>query len=276
MSDKREQLPRNAWTYRLRDEAQRARRPEVSKAAHVGVWLASYADPDGGGAFPSGATLAAICGCTRETVTRCINLLIAVGMLERRKRPNKTPVYQLLLPVGVIDWDKHMHVWGESRQAAARRREKAEAAKELARKASRDGNRKTSGDATQNGPEGVRGGIPEDVPGRQPDPSGRRPRTHMEDVPGRIPEGVRGGGDQDTTTYGSDPLNNQGRAEHSPQPQERAGARGPNDESPREDATPAAGFIRCTECDDRMVPRRDGRTTHTNCTPADAQHRSAS
>lgn len=272
---KREQLPRNAWTYRLRDEAQRARRPEVAKAAHVGVWLATYADPDGGGAFPSGATLAAICGCTRETVTRAVNLLMAVGMLERRKRPNKTPMYQLLLPVGRIDWDTHMDVWGESRQAAARRKAKTEAAKELARKASRDGNRKTSGDATQDCPEGVRGGIPEDVRGGHPDDSGRRPRTHMEDVPGRIPEGVRGGGDQDTPTYGRDPLNNQGPAEDSPQPQKRAGARETNDESPREDAPAPSAFTRCTECGERMIRRAD-RTTHSHCTPADAEHRDAS
>lgn len=267
MSSERVQTVRNAWINRVRDEALRMRRPEVSKAAHIGVWIASYADADGGNAFPSGATLAAICGCTRETVSRCVRLLTAVGLLERRRRPNQTAVYQLVIPLQRPDWDAHMDVWGESRQAARRRVEKEkEIAERATRSASGDDNRKASPDARQNGSEGVPGGVSGMRPGTPTETPGRRPRTPPEDVPGRIPEGVPGGGDQYIPTSGRDPQPDHDMAEHSPKPQVGASARPEDKSSPQQDAAGPTNFTRCATCHERMVPR-PGRTTHTHCTP---------
>lgn len=270
MTSERVQTVRNAWINAIRDEALRMRRPEVSKAAHIGVWIASYADADGSNAWPSGETLAAIAGCTRDTVIRCVKLLVAVGLLEKRRRPNKSAVYQLVIPVQRPDWQAHMDVWGESRQAQARRKAKEKEVAELLAKSSPDDNRKSSPDATQQGSEVVPGGTTGSRPGTTTEQFGSRPRTPPEVVPGRLPEVVPGGGgDQYLPTSGRDPQPDHDMAEHPPKPQVGAGARPEDDQSPRG----KAAFPRCAECGDPMAPR-PGRTTHTHCTPA--QHRSAS
>lgn len=234
------------------------RRPEVSKAFHVGFIIASYADADGGGAFPSAATIGAIAGYSEDTVTRCVRLLAAVGLIERTRRPNKSAVYQLLIPTQRPDWKAHMDVWGESRQARARRKVKErEMAELLAERQSRN----PSGDGIRN-PSAA--GVPEPVPGGVPNPPGTRPRTGLIPVPGRVPEPVPGGGDQYIPTSGRDPHPDHDMAEPEPQPQVRAGTQRENDHSPPEPAAP--DFRRCTTCGDPMAPR-PGRTTHTHCTP---------
>ncbi|TLQ45787.1 helix-turn-helix domain-containing protein [Streptomyces marianii] len=212
------QSVRNAWINRVRDEALRARRPEVSKAAHVGIIIATYADADGSNAFPSTATLSAIAGCTEETVTRCVRLLKATELMAAKRRPNQSTVYQLLIPTERINWAAHMHIWGESRQAKARRLAKEKAAAELAAKADP---RNPSGDAVRN-PSPA--GDPEPVPGGAPTDSGTRPRTAPEPVPGRDPEPVPGGTYQYPPTSGRDPHPDHTLAGLSPQPP-TAGAR---------------------------------------------------
>lgn len=44
-----------AWINRLRDEVLRVgrQRPEVARVVGIGVWIATYVDKDGSGAFPS-------------------------------------------------------------------------------------------------------------------------------------------------------------------------------------------------------------------------------
>jgi len=221
VADQPVQSVRNAWINRLRGEALRMRRQEVSKAAQVGVWIATYADADGSSAFPSAATLAAIVGCSEETVTRCVRLLMAVGLLRRKRRPNQSAVYQLIIPVERPAWEANLHVWGVSRQARARKKAKEE---EMAEPPARI----PSGDGFRN-PSPVK--VPEPVPGGDPAESGTRPRTGAETVPGRGPEPVPGGAYQYIPTYGRDPDPDQNVAEHSPQPQTPAAAREENDDS---------------------------------------------
>ena len=279
MTSPRVQTPRNAWINALREEALREHRPEVSKAAHIGVWIATYADADGGNAFPSGETLAAIAGCTRDTVIRCVRLLVAVGMLTKQRRPNKPAVYQLVIPMQRPDWAAHMHVWGESRQAAARRKAKEkEMTEHLARKSSADDNgessgddnRKSSADDSGGGPEVVRGGASGSRPGTTTEGSGSRPRTPPEVAPGRLPEVVPGGGDQYPLPKGRDPHPDHDVSGSPTQPDTRAGEGEPNDDPFGEDERPAAApaaLRHCAGCGEPMLPR-PGRERHAHCQPA--------
>ncbi|MFC8456458.1 helix-turn-helix domain-containing protein [Streptomyces sp. NPDC057242] len=180
------QSVRNAWINRVRDEALRTRRPEVSKAAHIGILIATYANADGSQAFPSTGTLAAIAGVSEETVTRCVRLLLAAELLVRRRRPNQSSVYQLLIPTARIDWNEHLHVWGETRQAKARRKAKADAVAALL--------------AEQEG-------TPSPDAVRNPSPAG-------------VPEPVPGGGLPIPPTCGRDPGPDQTMAAAPPQPQD--------------------------------------------------------
>ncbi|WP_432116612.1 helix-turn-helix domain-containing protein [Streptomyces sp. S1] len=217
MSSDHVQSVRNAWINRVRDEALRTRRPEVSKAVHIGILIATYADADGSNAFPSTATLAAIAGVSEETVTRCLRLLRAAELLVRRRRPNQSSVYQLLIPAARIDWSEHLHVWGETRQAKARKKAKADAVAALLaeQEAAEEGT--PSPDAVRN-PSGA--GGPEPVPGGGSETSGTRPRTGADTVPGRVPEPVPGGGLPIPPTCGRDPGPDQTMAAVPPQPQD--------------------------------------------------------
>lgn len=264
-SSDRVQTVRNAWINRVRDEALRMRRPEVSKCFHIGMVIATYTDADGTNAFPSGATIAAIAGCTDETVTRCVKVLVAVGLLERKRRPNKSAVYELRIPLERPDWQAHLHLYTETRQARAKRAAKARELAEIleARNASQDGIRKP-----------FPAGVPETVPDGGSEEPGNRSRTVPETVPGRVPEPVPSGGDQYLPTFGRDPETDHTPPRLSPQPQVDAGARSENDPSPvqptaaRDSPEPEPDFARCTTCDKPMIPdpRRPSRTTHARCT----------
>lgn len=113
---------RSAWTRRLRQEALRMRRPEVSKIIHVGVIIATYADADGTNATMAVPTLAGVVGCSQETVTRAVRVLVAVGLMDRKRRPNRTATHTLLIPLGAVDWDAHLHLYTATRQRARRER----------------------------------------------------------------------------------------------------------------------------------------------------------
>ncbi|MFD0572677.1 hypothetical protein ACFQ0T_29990 [Kitasatospora gansuensis] len=160
------QSVRNAWINALRDETLRIRTPEMARVAHVGHMIATYADADGGNAFPGQDTLAALVGGTDEAVARAVKVLVAVGVLRQKRRPNASAMYQLLMPVGrQLDWETHMHLYTETRQKRAREAQKARIAEELmaSRTPSQDGIRTPS----QAGfPDTVLGGV-----------SGSRPRT---------------------------------------------------------------------------------------------------
>ncbi|MER8042728.1 helix-turn-helix domain-containing protein [Streptomyces sp. NPDC094032] len=257
MSSDHVQSVRNAWINQVRDEALRARRPEVSKAAHIGILIATYANADGSRAFPSNATLAAVAGVSEETVTRCVRLLLAVELLARRRRPNQSSVYQLLIPSARINWGEHLHIWGETRQAKARRKAKAEALAE--RESAED--RNPSGDASRNpSPDEV----PEPVPGGAPDTSGTRPRTGADTVPGRGPEPVPGGGLPVPPTSSRDPQPDQTTADHPPQPQDARG-RASEETIPQPQPQPQPEeHRRCADGCGQPVIRPD-RTVCTGC-----------
>lgn len=218
-----------AWINRLRDEVLRVgrQRPEVARVVGIGVWIATYVDKDGSGAFPSRQTLATLAGCSVDTVTNAVNVLMGVGVLTRRRRPNKSAVYQLLMPLGGdLDWASHIHHMTETRQRKAHAKKKADAA----RKASTDAV-ENQPDPVDSQPESVRGRLPESV---RVGGSGKRPRTSSEN-----PESVHGrpreastdvfrkastdAPTKPTTTCGSDPHTDHNLAGLSPQPQQRAG-----------------------------------------------------
>jgi hypothetical protein len=192
-TDDRVQSARNAWVNALRAEVLRVGRriPEVARVATVGMWIASYADADGSNTFPGRDTLAALSGCSEETVTNAVKVLMGVGLLTRRRRPNASSMYQLLMPLGGgLDWAPHMHHMTDTRQRRAYAKKKEqEIAKALAeRTASTDAVENPGDDGADSvhrrGPDSVRSGTG----------PGQRPWTPPESVRGRGPDSVRSGG----------------------------------------------------------------------------------
>ena len=261
-TDDRVQSVRNAWTNALRAEVLRVGRriPEVARVVTVGMWIATYADADGSNAFPGRDTLATLSGCSQETVTRAVKVLMGVGVLARKRRPNASAMYQLLMPLGSkgLDWSAHIHHMTETRQRKAHAKKKAE---NLAKAV--DNSRTTSMDAVENPSDSVRGRGPDSVrtggsepPGRQPDSVHGRPRTASVDA---IRTASVAGVYQYTSTSGRDPLPDHTMAGLSPQPQPRTGEAAKDESStgeegpagaPRDTALEAvrarAALARCT------------------------------
>ncbi|MFL5910515.1 MAG: helix-turn-helix domain-containing protein [Gaiellaceae bacterium] len=221
-TDDRVQSVRNAWTNALRAEVLRVGRriPEVARVVTVGMWIATYADADGSNAFPGRDTLATLAGCSQETVTRAVKVLMGVGVLERRRRPNASSMYQLLIPIGSkgLDWDKHIHHMTDTRQRKDHARRKAERLAEATRTASMD--------AVENPSDSVRGRVPDSVrgggsgaPRADPDSVRGRPRTASVDA---FRTASAAGVYQYPPTSGRDPLPDHDMAGLSPQPQPRA------------------------------------------------------
>ncbi|MFD8318622.1 helix-turn-helix domain-containing protein [Kitasatospora purpeofusca] len=203
---------RHVWTTRLRAEVLRVRSRDLAAVARIGVWLASYADADGGSAFPARETLAALAGCGAESVTRSLRVLTDAGMLAPQRRPNQSTVYQLMLPIlpdeEEIDWPRHLLHYTETRQRRARAAGKQEsiAASEAAREA-----RTASSDAVRTASPA---GVPDSVPGGGSGPRPRTPSEVSDSVPGRprtaSPDAVRtaspAGAYRYLPTYGRDRL----------------------------------------------------------------------
>ncbi|MFE6426773.1 hypothetical protein ACFVOB_15045 [Streptomyces rochei] len=256
-TDDRVQSVRNAWTNALRAEVLRVGRriPEVARVVTVGMWIATYADADGSNAFPGRDTLGTLAGCSQETVTRAVRVLMGVGVLARKRRPNASAMYQLLMPLGGgLDWQTHIHHMTETRQRVARRKEKEQRAAEAAtRNASGDAVRKASASDV---PDSVRVGGSEPAPAT-PDSDRGRPRNASGDA---VRTASASGVYQYIPTSGRDPLPDHTLAGLSPQPPKRAGE-AVNDESstgerpaakPRDAALAAVRarpvLARCTEC----------------------------
>lgn len=223
------QTVRNAWINRLRAEALRMRTPAVCKVVAVGFVIATYADADGSNAFPSKVTIAAITGMGQETVRRCIAVLMATELIERRRRPNENSAYQLVIPTSKVPWEKHLHLYTDNPQQAYRAKVKAKQnaaavarleADRAARTPSPDGVRTPSPD---DGPDTIPGGVsePEIQAEKQP---GHHPRMGADTIPGRGPDTIPGGGDQYLPTFGRHPCPDHDMAEPVPQPQVGAGA----------------------------------------------------
>jgi len=240
-TDDRVQSARNAWTNALRAEVLRVGRsiPEVARVATVGVWIATYADADGSNSFPGRATLATLTGCSQETVTRAVKVLMGVGVLARRRRPNASSMYQLLMPLGGgLDWASHIHHMTDTRQRQAHAKKKAQ---DIARAV--DNSRTASTDAVENpsdrvhgrGPDSVRSGGSE-LPQQDPDSVHGRPRkASMDAVRTASVAGVY----QYSSTSGRDPIPDHTLAGLSPQPQPRA-----SEAAKDESSTGEAGGVR--------------------------------
>ncbi|MEU6649477.1 helix-turn-helix domain-containing protein [Streptomyces sp. NPDC046900] len=255
-TDDRVQSVRNAWTNALRAEVLRVGRtiPEVARVAAVGMWIATYTDADGSNAFPARDTLATLSGCSQETVTRAVKVLMGVGLLTRKRRPNASTVYQLLIPTGRPDWAAHIHHMTDTRQRRARQLEKERLVAELTRTASADAIRTASAVGV---PDSVRGGGSE--PSEEaPDSVRGRPRKASPDA---VRTASAAGVYQYPPTSGRDPLPDHDSADHSPKPQTRAG------EAAERDQSEARQLPRCPECAQPIVPdpRRPDRTIHAAC-----------
>ncbi|MGW3735195.1 hypothetical protein [Streptomyces sp. NPDC005148] len=234
---KQEQAPRTAWINAMRDEVLRVgkRIPEVARVVHVGFWIASYADADGSNAFPGRDTLACLAGCSEETVTRAVKVLMGVGALARKRRPNASSMYQLvplaLLP-GALPWEEHLHHYTDTRQRKAHAQKKAQAAEAVSRKASMDAVRvEEPGDSDSvHGcvPDSVHGGGSE-APADDPDSVHGRPRTASTDA---FRTASMAGVYKVPPTSGRDPRTDKELVGLSPQVQQRAGVRG-EDEFPQ-------------------------------------------
>ncbi|MEV6565936.1 hypothetical protein [Streptomyces kronopolitis] len=250
------QAPRTAWINAMRSEVLRVGKaiPEVARVVHVGIWIATYADSDGSNAFPGRDTLSVLAGCSQETVTRAVRVLMGVGALERRRRPNTSTLYQLspavLLP-GALPWEEHIHHYTDTRQRKAHAKKKAEQA----------ATRTASMDAIQGeGPDSVRGRRPDSVHGggsesngENPDSVHGRPRAASTDA---VRTASTAGVYKGPSTSGRDPRRDKERAEHPEQPPQRAAARG-EDDSPQQPAEPAVRP--CSTCETGQVvrPERD-------------------
>ncbi|MFE0329041.1 helix-turn-helix domain-containing protein [Streptomyces sp. NPDC058960] len=250
-TDDRAQWVSTAWINALRDEVLRVGRelPEVARVVTVGVWIATFTEKDGGNAFPSRETLATLAGCSQETVTRAVKVLIGVGVLSRKRRPNTSAVYQLLIPSARPNWAAHIHHMTETRQRKAYARKKAEAFEE--RTASTDAVRTATTDRV---PDSVRvGGSGQRpwTPSSDPDSVHGRPRKASVDA---FRTASTDAPTSPTPTYGRDHHTDHIRADHSPKPQtparEAAEDESSRSESPSDTATPEtpAALSRCREC----------------------------
>jgi len=252
------QTVRNAWINAMRNEVLRSNIPELPRIVAIGIWIATYADADGGSTFPGRETLAKLAGAAKETVTRAVNVLVAAGVLQRKRRPNQSTLFQLVIPTERPDWGAHIHLYTENRQREYRRRkaaeERAQRADETARKALQDVSRKASPS-----------NLPEGVPGRSPDdPEGvpGRPRTASQDAFRKASPTVAY---QYTPTSGRDPERDQETADVEPQPQVGGTAAPHQDPSPSQHPDPGFAPTRCESCGDPMVHRPGRPNIHTHC-----------
>jgi len=97
----------------------------------------------------------------------------------------------------------------------------------------------------------------------------RAPAARM----GSGPRGPNGSGPRGPNNPGITHGSSHGGAEVVPQPQLVAAPEAQQIDSPQDQNhhdQPAAGFVRCTVCHERMVPRADGRDRHAHC-PATAE-----
>ena len=234
-TDDRVQSVRNAWTNALRAEVLRVGRriPEVARVVTVGMWIATYADADGSNAFPARDTLATLAGCSQETVTRAVKVLMGVGVLTRKRRPNTSAMYQLLMQLGGgLDWETHIHHMTDTRQRKAYAKKKADQLAEATRTASTD--------AVENPSDSVRGRVPDSVRAggselTNPDPDSvhGRPRTASVDA---FRTASVAGAYQYIPTSGRDPIPDHNLAGLSPQPQPRTGEAAKSESSTGEEA----------------------------------------
>lgn len=233
------QAPRTAWINAMRAEVLRVgkRLPEVARVACIGVWIATYADADGSNTYPGRDTLAVLAGCSQETVTRAVKVLVGVGALERKRRPNQSAMYRLRLFLpGDLAWEEHLHHYTDTRQRRAHAKKKAQAvAKVTAPKA-----------APVPKSDSVCGRVPDSVhdggSGDTPDSVHGRPRTASTDA---FRTASMAGVYKDTPTSGRDPRADHESVARRAQPQVDAGARAESDQSSEQQEGGPRAFRQC-------------------------------
>ncbi|WP_370221108.1 helix-turn-helix domain-containing protein [Kitasatospora sp. MAP12-22] len=218
---------RSVWTRTLRNEVLRVGK-RLARVGAVGVWLATFANADGSRCFPGRDKLAGLTGFSEPAVSRCLQVLEAVGMISGKRRPNNNTEYQLVIPVGGPDWGSVLHIVEETRQKRARAVQKLREIEERERMVSGDTVRTVSPAGV---PDSVPGGGSGECPGT-PSESLDSVRGHPWTVSGDTVRTVSPAGGTQSPTSGRYPLTHTETAEPSPQPQVRAGARGENDQSP--------------------------------------------
>ncbi len=239
------------------------KRTEVSKCVHIGVFIATYADADGTNAFPNGRTLAVIAGCGEETVTRCVRVLVAVGLLVRKRRPNQSSTYVLVLPLGKpVPWEEHLHLYTDTRQARRKKDLKAKGvAGSFAEPGAGGGRNPLRNGVRESVAEPVAERVSEPVPAGGSEEPGTRCGTGADTVAERVPEPVPAGGDHNPPTCGRDPGLDHDGAEVVPRPQVVGGPAAGNDQSSR--GGQSGGLRRCEDCGQPLV--RPGVTRCAAC-----------
>ncbi len=253
----RQQSVTNAWVQALKNEVYRARSKDVAAVARVGFMMATFANADGGSITAGQDRLAVLTGSSQETVSRAIRVLVALGVMECKRRPNKASEYRLLSPRGErLDWSGCMPLYTETRQ---RRRKDAIKRAEI--------------DALLGPPEPVPGGVPEPVPDRGPEPVAERCPEPLEPVPERGRNPLRNGFRNPFPAGGTYPYlptvvtspEDQDTVAHSPQPQVGVGGR--VDEIDSTGDKRWTGEATCSICG-RPMAGRAGRTAHVGCQAA--------
>ncbi|MFZ3595111.1 hypothetical protein [Streptomyces sp. BH104] len=254
------QAPRTAWINAMRGEVLRVgkRLPEVARVVHVGIWIATYADADGSNAFPGRDTLAVLAGCSQESVTRSVKVLMGVGALARKRRPNASSMYQLvpvvMLPGG-LPWEEHLHHYTDTRQRKAHAKKKAEDARKASMDAVRDEDTSAADRVHGRLPDSVHGGGSEAAE-KAPDSVHGRPRTASVDA---VRTASMAGVYKESSTFGRDPRSDKDPAALPTQPQQRAGVREREDgDAPAELEPPSAPEARrCPRCHNGTIVRPD-------------------
>lgn len=132
-ADKTPQSVTSAWVQSIRREGIAMRNKDVARVVTVGVWLASFADADGTSVKPSQESIAALTGYSVETVSKCMKVLSAAGLLVGKRRPNRPTEYRLVPMMQRPDWDSILPVLSDSRHRDRHRRAKEEKAADAVR-----------------------------------------------------------------------------------------------------------------------------------------------
>lgn len=240
--DPKPQSVTSAWVQGLRREVIATGNRDIARVAQVGVWMSTFANADGTSITAGQKTIALLTAMSVESVSRAIKVLVGLGLLRSRRRPNQNTEYILTLPVGPLEWQKWLPFFTETRQKIAHRARKAADLEQVIAKT----------DTVRGGsPDTVRGGSPN---GLTEDPDTVRGRGRTPSVDGVRTPSVAGG-----TMSHLPPVvtstENQDTVAHLPQPQVGGAARERQKIILRDESGWQAEPTRCTRCGGRMAAR---------------------
>lgn len=141
----------SAWVQSIRREGIAMRHKDVARVVTVGIWLSSFGNADGTSVKPSQESIAALTGYSVETVSRCIKVLVAAGLIVGKRRPNKPTEYRLVPMMQRPRWNEILPILADNRHRERHRKEKEQRAMDSVRAQGPEG------------PDTVRAGSPDTV-----------------------------------------------------------------------------------------------------------------